>query len=378
MTRRLLGIALAVMLAASAIACERGADRVAAPIIYAHYYGWYNSGKWDAEARTNDPSLGLYDSQDTSVVSQHIEWGKRAGITAFSVSWHGQGSTTDAQLKGSLKPAIEAQTFGESAMRFTILFETPDILGVPHGNVIDLDGEFSPGLSRGDKFLQEMNYLADTYFGSPGYHKIDQQPVVFIYLLRDVINHQPYFDTLKSSMKARGYALYLIGDVMHWQEPEGGITVSGSEPLDWRFLRTHFRAISGYNLYDPARYPTNGLEGKFLSDVEVHWMKYKNQAADFGLRFVPFVLPGYDDRDLRGADRPILARNEGAFYGRYWDMARHFVDPDVPHVFLTSFNEWHEGTGVEPSLQYGVSYLDLTSTLSQASETEWGASPDLR
>ena len=181
---------MAVAVVAAAIGCVRGVDNVAAPIIYAHYYGWYNSIKWEAEASTNDPSLGLYDSLDDSVVSQHIEWGKRAGITAFSVSWHGRGSNTDAQLKTSLKPAIEAQTFGESAIQFTVLFETPDILGVPHGKVIDFDGEFSPGLTRGGKFLQEMNYLADNYFGSPGYHKIDEQPVVFLYLLRDAINHQ--------------------------------------------------------------------------------------------------------------------------------------------------------------------------------------------
>ena len=370
MTRRLMGIALAIAVVVAAIGCERSVDRLAGPIIYAHYYGWYNSIKWEAEASTNDPSLGLYDSHSNSVVSQHIEWGKRAGITAFSVSWHGKGSNTDAQLKNSLKPAIEAQTIGESAIQFTVLFETPDILGVPHGKVIDFDGEFSPGLTRGGKFLQEMNYLADNYFSSPGYHKIDEQPVVFLYLLRDAINHQAYFDTLKSNMRARGIALYLVGDVMHWQEPIGGTTVPGSKPLDWRFLRAHFKAISGYNLYDPYRYPANGLEGQFLSDVEVHWVKYKNQADDFGLRFVPFILPGYDDRDLRGEDRPILSRDDGAFYGRYWEMARHFVDPDIPQVFLTSFNEWHEGTELEPSHRYGVSYLDMTWTLAQAPEAE--------
>ena len=150
---------------------------------------------------------------------------------------------------------------------------------------------------------------------------------------------------------------------MHWQEPVGGITVLGSRPIDWPFLRSHFAAISGYNLYDPDRYPTDGLEDRFLSDTKAHWIKYKNQADVFGLKFVPFILPGYDDRKLRGLARPTLARDDGAYYRQHWDMAREFIDPEVPHAALTSVNEWHEGTAIEPSPQYGVSYLDLTSSL---------------
>ena len=339
------------------------------PLIYAHYYGWYDSDKWEAEARTNDPSLGLYDSRDSSAVSQHIEWGKRAGITAFSVSWHGSGSVTDIQLKDYLKPAIEAQPTRDSELTFFVLFETPDILNVEHGKVIDFDEDFAFGMTRGDKFLQEFDYLADAYFGVAGYHKISERPVAFIYLMRDAINYQRYFDTLKTNMDSKGFDLYLIGDVMHWQEPVGGTTVPDSQPIDWPFLRNHFAAISGYNLYDPDRYPTDGLQERFLSDVKSHWFKYKNQADAFGLKFVPFILPGFDDRKLRGLDRPTLARGEGTFYRQHWGMAREFIDPTLPHVALTSFNEWHEGTEIEPSLQDGVSYLDLTSSLARKSDT---------
>ena len=263
-------------------------------------------------------------------------------------------------------------------MRFMILFETPDILGVSHGSVIDLDEEFSPGVSKGERFLQEMNYLAESYYDSAGYHKIDQQPVVFIYLMRDLINHQPYFDTLKSNMEAKGFDLYLIGDVIHWQNPVDGLSVPGSRAADWGFYKTHFKAISGYSLYDPSRYPTNGLEDKFLSDVEAHWETWTAHINANGLKFVPFIMPGYDDRRLRGTSRPILGRDGGQFYSRQWAMAQSFVDSDVPHVALTSFNEWHEGTEIEPSLQYGASYLDDTRELFRARQTAWGTPKGLR
>ena len=124
---------------------------------------------------------------------------------------------------------------------------------------------------------------------------------------------------------------------------------------DWDFYRDHFQAISGYSLYDPSRYPANGLEDKFLSYLEAHWKVWAAHVNANGLRFVPFITPGYDDRNLRGSGRPVLARESGRFYRRYWAMAQSFVDPDVPHLVLTSFNEWHEGTEIEPSRQYGTS-----------------------
>ena len=341
---------------------------MAAPIVYAHYYGWYTTDQW-SQATTDDPLLGLYSSQDNAVVAQHIEWGRRAGMTALSVSWHGEGSPTDTQLKKHLKLAIESQLAADNAVKFMILFETPDILGVAHGNVIDFGAELSPGVSRGAKFLQEMNYLADSYFGSAGYYKIDQKPVAFIYLMRDVVNHQPYFDTLRSNMESKGFSLYLIADVIHWQNPVDGLTVPDSQVADWDFYKTHFEAISGYNLYDPSRYRTNGLEDKFLADVEAHWRTWASHISAHGLRFVPFVMPGYDDRRLHGSTRPILKRDGGRFYNRQWAMAQSFMDSTMPHVGLTSFNEWHEGTEIEPSRQYGVSYLDITREFTHGRES---------
>ena len=37
-----------------------------------------------------------------------------------------------------------------------------------------------------------------------------------------------------------------------------------------------------------------------------------------------------------------------------------FVSPAQPFLLITSFNEWHEGTELEPSTEYGEMYLKLT------------------
>lgn len=41
------------------------------------------------------------------------------------------------------------------------------------------------------------------------------------------------------------------------------------------------------------------------------------------------------------------------------DRACEFVDDDVGTAFVTSFNEWFEGSSVEPSTDEGTVYLEV-------------------
>ena len=68
--------------------------------------------------------------------------------------------------------------------------------------------------------------------------------------------------------------------------------------------------------------------------------------------------PGFDDRAIPGRPpRPPTERGDGAFYCRTWEAALA-NDPDW--VVITTWNDWGEQTMVEPSVQYGDRYLDLT------------------
>lgn len=66
------------------------------------------------------------------------------------------------------------------------------------------------------------------------------------------------------------------------------------------------------------------------------------------------VMPGYDDTHAR-APGGIDHRSEGRFYAGEWAMAAL-----ADWVILTSFNEWHEGSEIEPSVELGRTYLDAT------------------
>jgi hypothetical protein len=66
-----------------------------------------------------------------------------------------------------------------------------------------------------------------------------------------------------------------------------------------------------------------------------------------GLVWAPSIGPGYiDDRAVPGNTTPTLARENGAAYDKQWGNA---LGSDPDWVSITSFNEWHEGSVIEPA-----------------------------
>ncbi|MDQ7806878.1 discoidin domain-containing protein [Amycolatopsis sp. A133] len=66
-----------------------------------------------------------------------------------------------------------------------------------------------------------------------------------------------------------------------------------------------------------------------------------------GLVWAPSVGPGYvDDRAVPGNTTPTLSREGGATYDREWQNA---LSSGADWVSVTSFNEWHEGSVIEPA-----------------------------
>lgn len=320
--------------------------------IFAHYYGWYDEDKWNLPY-TNNPILGEYKTTDKLTIQSHISWAKRAGLGGFSISWHGKDSITDKTLREAFIPQLDS----EDEFYFFAFVETPDILGISQGKVIDFNALSNPTMTYGDKFIEQINYLANSYFHHPKYYRIGQKPVVFIYLVRDMINYEKYFEILTAQLKDRGIELYMIADVIAWQNPNDGISVPEGKILNWNFLGAYFSAITGYNMFHPKI-----SQKDFLNKIKEQWRLFKNKANEFKLDFLPFIFPGYDDRKLRGANREIIARSS-EFYKEFWKMLHdNFIESKTPLVLLTSFNEWHEGTEIEPSAQYGFDYLDLTNS----------------
>lgn len=102
------------------------------------------------------------------------------------------------------------------------------------------------------------------------------------------------------------------------------------------------------------------------------WPMLAKFANSRDLLFIPSVGPGYIDTQVRPwNDANTRRRINGQYYNESFKNAFN-VKPKI--VSITSFNEWHEGTQIEPAikkeialrryLDYGIKgpnlYLDLT------------------
>ena len=82
------------------------------------------------------------------------------------------------------------------------------------------------------------------------------------------------------------------------------------------------------------------------------------------------VIPGYDDTKIR---KPGLAasRQDGQTYAVLWEEAIR-AQPD--RVLITSWNEWHEGSEIEPSWEDGDQYQadgQICAGLRAAKSARW-------
>jgi glycoprotein endo-alpha-1,2-mannosidase len=92
-----------------------------------------------------------------------------------------------------------------------------------------------------------------------------------------------------------------------------------------------------------------GFDGIYTYDIVVYsgdkFHRICGEAHALHLACAPSVGPGYDARRASG-DLHLKRRLNGATYDHMWRAA---IGAAADRVTITSFNEWHEGTQIEPA-----------------------------
>ncbi len=92
-----------------------------------------------------------------------------------------------------------------------------------------------------------------------------------------------------------------------------------------------------------------GFNGIYTYDIVTYsgnkFARICSEAHAMHLLCAPSVGPGYDARRA-GSDPRVKPRRHGATYDAMWRAA---LAAKADRVTITSFNEWHEGTQIEPA-----------------------------
>jgi glycoprotein endo-alpha-1,2-mannosidase len=118
---------------------------------------------------------------------------------------------------------------------------------------------------------------------------------------------------------------------------------------DWAALNGRLQGVRTFaNTNLAGRAAAGGFDGVYTYDVLLFgptlFARLCEQARKRGLLCAPSVGPGYDAR--RVGDRRLKPRRNGATYDAMWRGALA-ARPNL--VTITSYNEWHEGTQIEPA-----------------------------
>jgi hypothetical protein len=308
-------------------------------LISAYYYPWYSSNRHWQEGFKGMPLLGRYDSQDQIVISKHIDYATGHGIGAFIVSWWGPNSFEDVTireylLKNPLINNIKIQILYESAGRLQPTKENGNEI------IIDLDDPTNRNI-----LLNDFNYLADNYFNIPQYLKIGNSPTIQIYLARifkgDVAG---VISSLRKQAHDRGYDLYLVGDLVYWQNPT---TPSEKERIKL------YDAVTAYNMHTNVREVLNDFESKVAKKYD----EWSSVAKDLKVGFIPSALPGFDDSAVRVGNIPLPKSTDR--FKKQIKIAKSYIDNNLKTINITTFNEWHEYTYIEPSVEDFFEYLKV-------------------
>ena len=302
---------------------------------------------------TQLPMLGQYSSQDQDVVSQQIAWSAAAGINVWDLEWVSPGDLLDTTIQSTV---LTNPHIGD--IRFAIFYDY----------AIRFNSDFTVTPDKIATMVSDFQYIASHYFSHPSYLKVGQnRPVIFLYAtvaMTPDSSVQQMASAIRSAMLAAGFNIYLIGDEYY----------APAAPDPARIA--NWDAIFGYDVY--AGIAGYSDDNGYFTLHSTAYSQYQAAAQALGVEFVPSIMPGFNDRAVRRtcANNPALARRtsavapEGSMFAAFLNnLAIPYANTsNLKMIHITTFNEWHEDTEIEPSVATGPTTVDNSTSGTQYTE----------
>ncbi|MCE5341332.1 MAG: glycoside hydrolase family 99-like domain-containing protein [Planctomycetaceae bacterium] len=322
--------------------------------VYAHFVTWFKtkdvSGRWEMWnsdynesphnpdtifmngrrdlAVTSYPLTGPYDTSDPDILEYQFLLMRLSGIDGIIVDWDGRKINQyrhDALM--TILPYLEKYN-----LKLIMCFE--EWCGYwPRGTFADRQAEIKAA-------KDEMQWMIGTFLDKPFYGTINgKKPVLVFRKIPDKwFNPAEWQDITKDFNNVR-----LIFDADAYRQ--FGSAVGGK----------YFWVGS----FDPK---TNNSSLEFCKKVYTDFFNIKNPQVKNGIIFGG-VTPGFDDSPVWGWG--TTARKAPRYDGKRFDMTWQMsIDNKVDVVQVITWNDWNEGTQIEPCDEFGYEYLELNKKYS--------------
>jgi len=274
--------------------------------VFAYYYMWMQGSYWSTHKLDHpvQPFPGNYNSLDPAVINWQIAQAKAAGITGFLVSW--KDNATYRKILPEVEAAANAANF-----KLGLLYESINAAKQPVSVSI---------------VAADYKYFVATYASNPAWYTINGKvvtawdgtqlysPVSVASVTRPVRSRLLVLSTGNNVAEYQRLAAFTDGDAYYWSSN------------------------------NPATSPQSGAKLASMG-AAVH---QKN-----GLWIAPFA-PGFNATLIGG--HLIVPRSSGGTLRSEYVLAVA-ASPDI--LGLISWNEWTENTYMEPSVNFGSTYVNV-------------------
>jgi len=299
-------------------------------LVGVQYYLWYNEGFGEAHWNDNPesgyvsdkPLLGYYGSTKGRTIEYHLDLFEEMGLDYVILNLHVDNNVNAIELMG-IQHVFDIAKKRGSSLRFAI--------------------QIAPYAENISKLKEAIEMLTKLYASHPNYLYLENKPALFWFWSSAYDRKESFIAFLKSLTQS--YVNIAVSLRLPDEKDEGSLS---------------FNFFEGFCPFSP-------LELSKPENWAYVWNSAYQAAEKAGMHFrIATLSPGYDDSGLTSASRignsyRIVPREEGETYKRGMSFIESLKNP--PNlVMISTFNEYHEGTHIEPSQHYGRQYVDLTKS----------------
>lgn len=312
---------------------------VGRPFVGAQYFCWYKQGFGNVHwgdtplgAVSDVPLAGYYESAMGTTILNHFALAEEAGIEFLLLNFHVDETGPNANELVCIENMFRLAAQNGSKLKFAIqpcfyncsLKDAETVLKLIH-----------KVFAYREHYLQLSGKPLLSFFWSGAY----DGDYRWLKLIREETEH---FTTIANSLR------------MYPNHEEVQKTAG---------------VFDGFALFSP-------LEIGSQENWEELWSEAMSDASagKQNLR-IATVSPGYDDRHVLTENREgnagrYISREEGATYRRTLDFALSQTEC-LDLVIISTFNEFHENTFIEPSVDTGNRYLEMTAEFTKKVKSKW-------
>ncbi len=318
------------------------------------------------------PLWGYEDESDPVVMARKIDAAADAGLDAFIFDWYWyeDGPFLERALEEGFLRAPNA-----GRLKFSLMWANHDWVDIHPATRNTAPRILAPGLISTRAFRAACDRMIDRYFGHPSYWRVNGGLYLSFYMLAGLVQSfgsveatRAALDELRDRVRTAGLGELHLNAIV-WGEQilpgekrledvNGLLEALGFDSVG-SYVWIHHRALKDFPLTSYPEYRelcvrdfdefTDTYHLPYFPNVTVGW-----DSSPRTVQSDQFVLQGYPFT-------PVLGDVGPAEFRKALEAARAFFEKGrtCPHVLsINSWNEWTEGSYLEPDTRNGLGYLD--------------------